>query len=92
MTQQQFLTGGQMTHESKITLRTQRAEKIGQHGAAFVFQNAAHERGAEGKALHKEVQHAAAGAHGLVARAIVDARDARVTLEPAHIGQGSSVT
>jgi len=38
-----------MTHESEITLRTQRAEKIGQHGAAFVFQNAAHERGAEGK-------------------------------------------
>ena len=35
-----------MTHESEITLRTQRAEKIGQHGAAFVFQNAAHERGA----------------------------------------------
>ena len=55
MTQQQFLTGGQMTHESEITLRTQRAEKIGQHGAAFVFQNTAHERGAEGKALHKEV-------------------------------------
>lgn len=45
MTQQQFLTGGQMTHESEITLRTQRAEKIGQHGAAFVFQNTAHERG-----------------------------------------------
>ena len=69
-----------MTHESEITLRTQRAEKIGQHGAAFVFQNAAHKRGAEGKALHKEVQHAAAGAHRLVARAIVDARDARVDM------------
>ena len=44
-----------ISHESEITLRTQRAEKIGQHGAAFVFQNAAHERGAEGKALHKEL-------------------------------------
>ena len=46
-----------MTHESEITLRTQRAEKIGQHGAAFVFQNAAHERGAEGKALVGVVGH-----------------------------------
>lgn len=49
MTQQQFLTGGQMTHESEITLRTQRAEKIGQHGAAFVFQNAPTSAGRKGK-------------------------------------------
>ena len=53
-----------MTHESEITLQTQRAEKIGQHGAAFVFQNAAHET------------------RGMRA----------LTIAPAHIGQGSSVT
>ena len=41
---------------------TQGAEEICQHGPALIFENTAHERGAEGEALHKKVQHAATGA------------------------------
>ena len=56
----------------------QGAEEICQHGPALIFENAAHERGAEGEAFHKKVQHAATGAHRLIARAVENARNTGV--------------